>query len=245
MKQHEAVIQTMERLGGVATLGQLYQEVLKIPDCKWGTKTPFATIRRIVQLCPEIYKIKPGLYGLVAFRKRNEAKGILAETQENKGSREIQISNHSYYQGLLLTLGNLKHFDTFAPNQDKNRRFLDKMLGEVRTLAKIPPFSYPNLVERSATIDVIWFNQRGMPNSFFEVEFSGNMENSLIKYSDLQDFFVRMFIVADKSRRAEYKIRIGRSSFEEIEHRVDFLDFDSLVKQYEQEIERQELEVVI
>jgi hypothetical protein len=245
MKQHEAVIRTIERLGGVATLGQLYQEVLKIPDCKWGTKTPFATIRRIVQLRPEIYKIKPGLYGLVAFRKQNEAKGILTETQENKSSREVQISNHSYYQGLLLTLGNLKHFDTFAPNQDKNRRFLDKTLGEVRTLAKIPPFSYTNLVERSATIDVIWFNQRRMPDSFFEVESSTNFENSLNKYNDLQDFFVRMFIVADKSRRAEYEIKIGRTSFKEIKDRVKYLDFESLVRQYEYAMGYEKLEVVV
>lgn len=30
MKQHEAVISTLERLGGAATLGTLYQEVFKI-----------------------------------------------------------------------------------------------------------------------------------------------------------------------------------------------------------------------
>lgn len=29
MKQYEAVIETLKRLGGIATLGQLYQEVLK------------------------------------------------------------------------------------------------------------------------------------------------------------------------------------------------------------------------
>lgn len=40
MKQHEAVIQTLERLGGVATLGQLNQEVFKIKDCEWKTNTP-------------------------------------------------------------------------------------------------------------------------------------------------------------------------------------------------------------
>ena len=49
MKQYEAVIQTLERLGGIATLGQLNQEVFKIKDCEWKTKTPFASIRRIVQ----------------------------------------------------------------------------------------------------------------------------------------------------------------------------------------------------
>ena len=61
MKQHEAVIQTLERLGGKATLAQLYREVMKIDDCKWGTKTPFASIRRIVQTRSEIFKVRPGL----------------------------------------------------------------------------------------------------------------------------------------------------------------------------------------
>ena len=43
MKQYEAVIQTIEKLGGIATLQQLNQEVFKIRECKWNTKTPFAT----------------------------------------------------------------------------------------------------------------------------------------------------------------------------------------------------------
>jgi hypothetical protein len=45
MKQHEAVIQTLERLGGQATFAVLYREVMKIKNCKWETKTPFASIR--------------------------------------------------------------------------------------------------------------------------------------------------------------------------------------------------------
>lgn len=66
MTQREAVIQTLERLGGIATLGTLYQEVFKITECTWKTKTPFASIRQIVQLAPEIYKIKPGLWNYSA-----------------------------------------------------------------------------------------------------------------------------------------------------------------------------------
>ena len=63
MTQREAVILTIEKLGGIATLGQLYQEVLKIKECIWRTKTPFASIRKIVQeykvseAKKEIYKI--------------------------------------------------------------------------------------------------------------------------------------------------------------------------------------------
>ena len=62
MKQYEAVIETLDKLGGVATLGDLNSEVFKIQECEWKTKTPFASIRRIVQQTKGIYKIKPGLY---------------------------------------------------------------------------------------------------------------------------------------------------------------------------------------
>ena len=55
MKQYEAVIETLKRLGGCATFGQLNQEVFKIEDCTWNTKTPFASIRRIVQDRKEIW----------------------------------------------------------------------------------------------------------------------------------------------------------------------------------------------
>ncbi len=49
MKQHEAVIQVMKKNGGYATLGYLYKNALKVPGVIWKTKTPFASIRRIVQ----------------------------------------------------------------------------------------------------------------------------------------------------------------------------------------------------
>ncbi|HSK71404.1 MAG TPA: hypothetical protein VK892_06895, partial [Pyrinomonadaceae bacterium] len=161
MKQHEAVIQTLEKLGGIATLGQLNQEVFKIKDCQWNTKTPFASIRRIVQTRPdEIYKVKPGLYGLVSHRKQNEVRGIIEETDKNKNSKEVTEFNHSYYQGLLISWGNLKNLQTFLPHQDKNRLFLNEKLGNLTTLDQIPVYTYENLVKRSATIDVIWFKPR-------------------------------------------------------------------------------------
>lgn len=237
MKQHEAVIATLERLGGIATLGQLNQEVFKIKDCEWKTKTPFASIRRIVQENPNIYKIKPGLWGLVSYRKQNEAKGIFEETAKNKDSKEIAEFNHSYYQGLILTIGNLRKFQTFLPNQDKNKLFLNDRLGDLSTLREIPKYSYENLVNRSATIDAIWFNERMMPHSFFEVEHSTDIQNSLLKFNDLQDFYTRMIIVADKRRKAEFETKINYTGFKDIKSRVKFFDYDVLTKQYEQAIE--------
>jgi hypothetical protein len=250
MKQHEAVIATLERLGGVATLGQLNQEVFKIKDCKWGTRTPFASIRRIVRQNPAIYRIKPGLYGLKSHKKQNEAKGIFEETEKNKDSKEVSEFNHSYYQGLILTIGNLRKFQTYLPTQDKNKLFLNERLGDLPTLTKIPVYSYENLVKRSSTIDAIWFNERItpqtlMPHSFFEIEHNTDIQNSLLKFNDLQDFHTRMFIVADKKREGEFKTKLNYAALKDIKSRVQFLDYETLTKQYEQTIESTKFSVVI
>jgi hypothetical protein len=95
MNQQQAVLQTMEQLGGAATLGQLYAEVFKIKDCGWKTKTPTASIRRIVQLNKDIFKIKPGLYGLVSKKAELESRGIIAETEKNKDSTEVKNFAHT------------------------------------------------------------------------------------------------------------------------------------------------------
>jgi len=237
MKQHEAVIIALEQLGGIATLGQLYQEVPKVKECVWKTKTQMASIRRIVQLRKEIYKIKPGLYGLASLKSSNEAKGIVVETAKNKDSKEVTEFNHTYYQGLLLQVGGLRALGCWCPNQDKNRMFLDKPLHTLRTMDELPAFTYPPLVQRSASVDVIWFNQRRMPHTFFEVEHSTDIYNSLIKFNDLQDFNARMLIVSDSNREKECQQKLKASPFGDIAGRVKFLSYDSLAKQHENAVE--------
>lgn len=228
MKQYEAVIQTLERLGGQATLAELYTEVMKIKDCHWGTKTPFASIRRIVQTRPEIFKVRPGLWALRSYK----AKLGLTEVERSVESG----ASHSYYQGLLVIIGNLRGFKTFVPQQDRNKLCVNKPLSQLRTLQDIPPFSYDSIVERSATIDVIWFNARQLPNSLFEVEHATDIQNSLVKFCDLQDFYTRMVIVADESRQREFEHKLAYRAFAEIKGRVNFLGYNALVKQYEYEV---------
>lgn len=247
MKQYEAVIQTLEKLGGVATLGQLNQEVFKIKECEWKTKTPFASIRRIVQENENIYKIKPGLWALKSHQKELEERGIIVETEKNKNSKIVQEFTHSYYQGLLVTIGNLRNKKTFIPNQDKSKMFLNEKLGDLRTLQEQPAYSYEKFLRQSATIDVIWFNERKMPDSFFEVEHSTDIHRSLLKFTDLQDFYARMFIVADERRRREYEKKLESSAFDKIrsEKRVRFMNYDAVEKLYKIEIEKQEIDFVL
>ena len=243
MTQEKAVLETIKNLGGVATLEQLYRNVFSITECTWKTKTPFASIRRIVQQSSELYKIKPGLYALKDMKASLEKKGVVQETDKNKETEIVKSFNHSYYQGLLLTIGNLRGFKTFAPNQDKNKFCSNNTIGELRTLNKIPCFSYQCFVSRCATIDTIWFNERNMPSSFFEVEYSTDIQNSLLKFSDLQDFSSKMYIVADEHRREEFIKKIHITAFSDLEKqkRVSFLSYDDLEKAYFSEIKRFEI----
>ena len=88
----------------------------------------------------------------------------------------------TYYQGLLVELGNVGAFQTFVPNQDRNKSFLGRPLGQLATLPDFLPFTYDRILKRGRTIDVTWFNNRGFPALFFEVEHSTDIQNSLLKY---------------------------------------------------------------
>jgi len=227
MKQYEAVIIALEKMGGQATLADLYRETMKVEGCQWETKTPFASIRRIVQQRPEIFKVRPGLWALRSYQRKL---GLIEHADKDQSQVE---QNHAYYQGILLTVGNLQGYKTFSPNQDQNKLFVNKPLKAVRTLQAIPKFSYEAFTRRCSTVDVVWFNSHLMPNSLFEVEPSTDFQNSLIKFSDLQDFYARMVIVADDNRKREFSQKMQSSVFTGISTRIHFLGYESLVKQYE------------
>lgn len=241
LKQHEAVILAMEKLGGKALLSQLFQEVFTIENCDWKTKTPFESIRRIVQTRPEVIKITPGLYALASRQKELEKEGILQSTRQNQESPAVADFNHYFYQGLLLQIGKSHHLETFVPHQDKNKRFLNQSLGELRTLGELPAFGYPHFLRYGATVDVMWFNDRAMPDSFFEVEHSTDFERSFIKFVELQDFNAQMFIVADEKRRALFEEKNAQVAFRPIKPRVEFRSYDDVVRDFEY-LTRQQIE---
>ena len=219
--QHQQVIEVMKENGGYATLGYLYHCV---DVSEWGTKTPFKSINRIVQDDRFFFKIRPGLWALKALRKEVLQK---FEIEKEKDQKSFDFS-HYYYQGLLVEVGNIKGYQTFIPNQDKNKMFLDKPLGQISTMNSISPFSYDNFVKRAQTIDVIWFNDRKMPSSFFEVEHSTDIYNSLLKFSDLRDFCSSFCIVADEAKKREYESKMSSLSFNEIKERVTFMSYETL-----------------
>lgn len=220
--QEYQVIEALRKEGGFATLRRL-NEIVNFST--WKTKTPEASVRRIVQDSQSIFRIQPGLWALEDCREK-----VLEKLKIKEGNRDSEEQfSHGYYQGLLIEIGKYRNKMTYIPSQDKNRQFLDRHLGEVADTYTIPQFTYENLLRKAKTVDVIWFNEREMPSEFYEVEHTTDMKNSLSKFYELQDFYAKFYIVADECRKEEFYDKINVSMFGSIKSRVQFLNYERVV----------------
>lgn len=224
-KQKEYVIEAMRRNGGYATFQQLNAMV---DVSGWNTKTPFASIRRIVQTNSEFFKIQPGLWALTEYETEVFSK-LKINTQNEK---TLNSFTHSYFQGIIVEIGNMRKLDTYVPPQDKNKLFLENKLSDLTTINKIYTFTHPDILQRAKTVDTIWFNERKMPCAFYEVEHTTDIKNSLNKFYELQDFRARFCIVAAKERKRQFDDIIHASIYNPIREIVEFIDYDALIKQY-------------
>ena len=229
MKQKDYVINAMQQNGGYATFQQLNQF---IDFSSWGTKTPQASVRRIVQTNKEFFRIATGLWGL--SDNKQEILKNLDICESNKES--INYFTHGYIQGIISEIGNLKGFNTYVPPQDKNRSFLERKLCNIASVTHIFDFTYPEIIKFAKTVDVIWFNERNLPNSFYEIEHTTDIKNSLNKFYELQDFRAKFYIVAPIERKNQFLDVISSSIYKNIRNIVSFISYDTVVKQYEKEI---------
>jgi len=217
MNQREAVVEAMRANGGYATLGELYKKALKIPGVSWETKTPFKSINRIVQNSRYFFRIRPGLWALL------EAKDKLPADLGGKPKPE---SDHTYYQGLLVELGNLRKHRTFVPMQDRGKTFLGRPLGSLVTVEQIFPFTYPEIVRRAAAVDVIWFNQRKFPSELIEVENTTDMHSAFLKFVMLDAFCCTFRVAAPAARKNEFEAKLSHPSFISIATRTKLSSYD-------------------
>lgn len=228
MTQKDYVIKAMEQNGGYATFQQLNQMV---DFTTWGTKTPFASVRRIVQTNNEFFRIQPGLWALKDYEQKVLDKFNIVSSD----AKSVAEFTHSYYQGIIVEIGNIRKYATYVPPQDKNKKFLGQSLSQLTSTDTIFDFTYPETLRKAKTVDTIWFNERKMPCAFYEVEHSTDIKNSLNKFYELQDFRAKFYIVAAKERKEQFCDIISASIYRPIKELVDFVEYEALIKQYEKE----------
>jgi len=183
--------------------------------------------------CREEVLKKLGLEGL--FDSSIPSEVVVERTQE---------FNHSYYQGLIVQIGNMYGEETFVATNDQKKIFSGKTLKEVSTLDGIYEFIRPEILDRAKRVDVIWFNERQMPSAFFEVEHTTNIQNSLVKFGDFLDLHANFYIVAKEERRAHFNREINKSTFRQLHNRVTFFNYENLVTQFEKMSELANMETI-
>ena len=227
----EAIERAIIQNGYIATLKEIYQ--LAPTFKQFRGLTPDRTINERVQRDRRFVKLKPGLYGLNNHLDKlpDEFNPNVSKTQED----ENKIT-YAYIQGMLLEVGNINGFNTFAP--DKGGKFTTRKLCDVMTLQEIPKFTFDHILQSTKFIDVIWFNERNFPNAIFEIENSTNFRNSLVKFVELQDFATSMYLIApnDQSKINKYNQEIEKSAFAAIKNRVKFYNYDKVVELYNSQI---------
>jgi hypothetical protein len=227
MTQEQQVIEMMRSLGGYSTFRQLNA---KMDFSTWKTKTPQASVRRIVQDSKHIFRIQPGLWALEECRA-----DVLKKFKLEIGNKESEdIFTHGYFQGLLVEIGKMENQVTYIPAQDQNRLFIDQQLKNIVDTTNLPAFTYDNILSSARQVDVIWFNkERFLPSRLFEVEHTTNMTGALDRFYELQDFAARFFIVADAYRKSEFESKVSKSIYKPIKERVAFLEYAQIIKKYE------------
>ena len=110
--QEYQVIEALRKEGGFATLRRL-NEIVDFST--WKTKTPEASVRRIVQDSQSVFRIQPGLWALKDCREK-----VLEKFKINEGNRESEEQfSHGYYQGLLVEIGKFRKRMTYIGSPEK------------------------------------------------------------------------------------------------------------------------------
>jgi hypothetical protein len=227
----EAIEKVLVANNYLAPLRKIYKEIVKYRPLTG--QTPFNTIQERVQRDPRFTRVGLGIYALTEYL---DTLPTFPKPQTKEQEKE---RTHYSIQGMLLEIGNMEGFDTYSPN--KNAIFDNKPLLQIMTLAKFPNFSYPDIIQSVKFIDVLWFNDRGFPKFAFEVEITPQFSKSLLKFSELSDFYTKFCVVAEAENQGKYNREISRSVFREIEERCLFKTCDQVQDMYLKSVERQKV----
>lgn len=135
---------------------------------------------------------------------------------------------------LLLQVGNLLRYDTYASDPSRKSQVLGKTLGDIARLQDIPPFTYERHLDTVKNIDVIWFREE-FPACCFEVEHTTGVTLGLLRLYQIRNFTqAKFFVVSPSNILSKFKAEITKDPFYTVKHRYHFRSYDDLVIFFEE-----------
>lgn len=231
----KAIKKVLEEFDGVATWDQIYDNIEKYYPTAKVSKEWKAGIRgvlyREIKNNRNFKKIGFGIYAIKEYE----------EEPKPKANEKQKI--HSYVEGICLEIGNFEGFLTYTP--DKSAIFKDNIhLNQISTLAEIPMFTYPKIIDVVKRIDVIWFNKNQFkyPQNVFEVvESIGTLSEALNRCLQLIHFNLNFNIVGYSEHKSKFEDKIIREPYIRFSDKFDYKDYNTVIKFYDASVKMNEV----
>lgn len=223
----DVVRDALQELGGEGHLREINGRVEGHPKTK-KNPTWRDTIRRVVRqysIFQPIGKGRSGRYRLV------EQPSIEPEPEKMTGRKAL---DHAIAQGMLLALGRLYGYETFAPAPDRTTcEFQGKRLSDYCTVTDCELFCQGPSLNRVRQIDAIWLTEDNVgpfPAYAFEVEHTTRVKNGMDRLVEIPERFpAQLFVVAPGDEEARiFKRLIGENRFRNFRDRLVFRDYSQL-----------------
>jgi hypothetical protein len=235
----DVVRDALQELGGEGHLREINDCVEGHPKTK-KNPTWRDTIRRVVRqysIFQPIGKGRSGRYRLV------EQPSVEAEPEKMTGREAV---DHDIAQGMLLALGRLYGYETFAPASDATTRmFQGSPLANLTTITNCAEFCGKTSLPRVRQIDAIWLaedNDGAYPVYAFEVEHTTRVRSGMDRLVEIPERHrTSLFVVAPgENEQKLFEKLIMQNRFRNFRERFKFRDYRQLEQVYNSAVRHEE-----
>jgi hypothetical protein len=224
----EVVKEALIELGGQGHLSEINEIIKGHPKTKTNP-TWQATIRRVVRQYKIFKPLGKGHYELLEEK--------LLKTHSQRFLEEPEV-NHGIAQGMLIKLGGIYGYETYAPPHDQSiREFQNKPLKDYVSVADCTDiFRGPNL-KKIREIDVIWFDEDDyglFPAYAFEIEETTRVKSGLDRLLKIpKRFSLKFYIIGPTEKeKSLFEQYINQTPFREYKDRFLFKFYKELEELY-------------
>lgn len=235
----EIVQNALRELGGQGHLKENNAVIKEHPKTRTNP-TWRDTIRRVVRQYAVFQPVPPhrsGIYRLVEQPEIEPAPEKMTGTERD---------DHGIAQGMLLTLGRLYGYETFAPAPDRtSREFQERPLADLTTITDCSGFCGRTSLTRVRQIDAIWLtedNEGPFPVYAFEVEHSTRVRSGMDRLVEIPERYrANLFVVAPGEEEHELFTKlVSQNRYRRFRDRFCFRDYTQLQALYNAAVKHDE-----
>lgn len=226
MTKVDAIRKVIEDHNGIATWEIIYNEIEKYYPAAKVSETWEAGIRGVFYREEKnnrnFKRVGLGMVALLDFKEE--------KVEEIK---EDTVRMHSFMEGICIEIGNFLNLKTFTA--DPSAKYNKLRLSDISTLKNIPQFTYPEIIETTKRIDVLWFNERGyqFPKRAIEVVDSiGTLDPALKRSIQLIEFNLSFYILCKNEYIKKVEKELNAEPYNRIRERYIVKDYDSILGIY-------------